>query len=82
LGLLALLVIAVFFFNVRARAGADHAWSLQLVLLEAGTLRLNLVEGVVPLLLAAAWIALGVALFPRRGEGTAPQAIPANGSAG
>jgi hypothetical protein len=82
LGLLALLVVAVFFFDVLARPGADLVWSLQHVLVDAGPLRLNLVEGVVPLLLAAAWIALGVALFPRKGERTAPQAIPANGSAG
>jgi hypothetical protein len=40
------------------------------------------VDGVEALLLAVAWIALGVALFPRKEERAAPQAIPANGSVG
>jgi hypothetical protein len=72
LGLLALLVVASYFVAMRAHLGAD----------DAGVLRLELVYYVEALLLAAAWIALGVALFPRKEERAAPQAIPANGSVG
>jgi len=72
IGLFALLSPASYIFAVFVSAGTDYA----------GLLRVDLVLSAVALLLAAAWIALGVALFPRKGESTAPQAISANGSVG
>jgi hypothetical protein len=75
IGLLALLSPASYIIAMFVRfvsAGADYA----------GALRVDLVLSAVALLLAAAWIALGVALFPRKEEQAASRPIPANGSVG
>jgi hypothetical protein len=72
IGLLALRSPVSWVFVAFFSAGTDYF----------GVMRVGLVLSAVDLLLALAWIALGVALLPRKEEQAAPQAIPANGSVG
>ncbi|HEY7094716.1 MAG TPA: hypothetical protein VH393_16150 [Ktedonobacterales bacterium] len=81
IGALALLSPASYIYAMRYGAGTDYVGQLR-YMDYVGELRVDLVLGVLALVSAAAWIVLGMALFPRKEERAAPQAIPANGSVG
>jgi hypothetical protein len=72
IGLLALRSPASWVFAAFFSAGSDYV----------GIMRVSVALTAVDLLLAAAWIALGVALFPRKEVPAVSRAIPVTGSVG